>query len=627
MTKGDRAVFEFGPFRLDTTEAVLLRDGRPVPLTLKAYETLVALIRDNGHVVSKEDLLKAVWPDTFVEEGNLSHNIWTLRKALGETEHEKYIETVPRRGYRFTASVRVVPRPEPEAPSSETPVEASTGARLRWRALMLAGLLLLAVIAVLVSSKSRARTPPIAGEAPGAIRSLAVLPFKPVGSDVGEASLELGMADALIVRLSNIRQLDVRPTRAVAGYTRRDKSPVEIGRELKVDAVLDGTIQKDGDRVRVTVQLVSVNGGKPIWGDRFDEPWTDIFALQDRVSERAVRALTVQLSVEERQRLTKRYTDNAAAYELYLRGRYFWNKRTDESLLKGIRYFEQAIELDPGYALAYAGLAESYVLLPWYGGRPPREAFDKARAAALKALALDDQLAEAHTALAYVAERYDWDWAGAERSYKRALELHPNYSTAHQWYAEYLVQVARLDEAIAEMSRALQLDPLSLIINTELANVYLHARRYETAATQARTAQAIDPVFLPAHIALGRCYTLMGRYREADAEFRRAVAIDPDSGWAWSHVAHNLAKWGRTAEARAIVARLVDPSRGAPVAPDLLAMIYTGLGENDVALHWLRASCERRDTGIAWIKVHPDLDSLRGDPRFAGIVRCVGLTP
>lgn len=627
MTKGDTELYEFGPFRLDAAEAVLLRDGRPVPLTLKAYETLLVLIRDNGHIVSKEDLLKAVWPDTFVEEGNLSHNIWTLRKALGETEDGKYIETVPRRGYRFTATVRVIPRAVPEVASIALPATTSSGRRLRWRTLALAGLLLLAVIAVVVSIRPRAGSPPAASEAPAAIRSLAVLPFKPVGTDPGEASLELGMADALIVRLSNLKQLDVRPTRAVAGYTGNDRSPVEVGRELRVDAVLDGTIQKDGARVRVTVQLVSVKDGKPIWGDRFDETWTDIFALQDRVSERAVRALTLQLTVEERQRLTKRYTDNAAAYELYLRGRYFWNKRTDESLLKGIGYFEKAIEVDPGYALAYAALAESYVLLPWYGGRPPREAFEKARSAALKALAMDDQLAEAHTALAYVAERFDWDWAGAERSYRRALELRPNYSTAHQWYAEYLVQVARLDEAIAEMSRALQLDPLSLIINTELANVYLHARRYETAATQARTAQEISPAFLPAHIALGRCYTLMGRYREADAEFRKAVAIDADSAWAWSHVAHNLAMWGRTAEARAIVARLVDPSRRSPVAPDLLAMIYAGLGEPDVALHWLRTSCERHDTGIAWIKVHPDLDSLRGDPRFAEVVRCVGLRP
>lgn len=621
MIKGDRQLYEFGPFRLDTAEGVLRRDGRPVPLTIKAYETLVVLVQRGGHVVTKEDLLKLVWPDTFVEEGNLAHNIWTLRRALGESDEQKYIETVPRRGYRFTAPVREVDRNG----AADVPLEPTRQRVLRRPKFALgAAAVVLAAAAIVVGTRPRPALP--ASQSPAeAIRSLAVLPFKPVGPGLGEASLELGMADALIVRLSNIRHLDVRPTRAVAGYTGRDKSPEAVGRELRVDAVLDGTIQKDGPRVRVTVQLVRVKDGKGIWADQFDETWTDIFALQDRVSERAVRALTLQLSVEERERLTRRYTDNAAAYELYLRGRYFWNKRTEESLLKGIGYFERAIDVDPNYALAYAGLAESYVLLPWYGGRPPREAFEKARAAALKALALDDRLAEAHTALAYVAERYDWDWAGAERGYRRALELHPNYSTAHQWYAEYLVQVARLDQAIAEMSRALQLDPLSLIINTEMANVYLHARRYDAAARQARTAQEIDPSFLPAHIALGRCYTLTGQFEDADREFRAAVALDNDSGWAWAHVGHNLAVWGRTAEARSVLARL---TAGRPAAaPDLLAMIHAGLGDTEAALRHLRTSCERHDTGIAWIKVHPDLDNLRADPRYAQIVRCVGLTP
>ena len=618
MTNGDRRLYEFGPFRLDTAEAVLLRDGRPVPLTLKAYETLLALIRDSGHIVPKEELLKLVWPDTFVEEGNLAHNIWTLRKALGETDDQKYIETVPRRGYRFAAPVREV---LPDAPLAET-----SGPVPSRRALVMGGVLTLAVMAVLAGARV-ARQDLAAPAPPETIRSLAVLPFKPVGPGLGEASLELGMADALIVRLSNIRDLDVRPTRAVAGYTSREKSPQDAGRELQVDAVLDGTLQKDGDRVRVTVQLVRVHDGKAMWADRFDETWTDIFALQDRVSERAVRALTLQLSAEERQRLTKRYTANAAAYELYLRGRFFWNKRTDESLLKGIEYFERAIALDPGYALAYSGLAESYVLLPWYGGRPPRDAFEKARAAALKALALDDRLAEAHTALAYVAERYDWDWTGAEREYRRALELHANYSTARQWYAEYLVQVGRLDEAIGEMSRALQLDPLSLIINTEMANVYLNARNYEAAIRQIGTALEIDSAFLPAHITLGRCYTHTGKYKDADDQFRKALALDRDSAWAWSHVAHNLAMWGRKAEARTILARLTDPARRQPVAPDLLAMVHAGLGDTGGALDWLRRSCEQRDPGIAWIKVHPGFDPLRQDPRYSPIVRCVGLTP
>ena len=623
----ERHFYEFGPFRLDAAQGLLLRDGKPVPLTPKAYETLLALVESEGRLLSKEELLKRVWPDTFVEEGNLTHNVWTLRKTLGEEEEgAKYIETIPRRGYRFVASVTEGFGAEEGAASSPAPAVAPAASTAPPRKPAVASVVLGLALAVLagVVFRQRPMLPKAAPPVSPAVRSLAVLPFKPIGAGVAGGPVELGMADALITKLSNIRQIDVRPTRAIAGYTDPTKDLVSTGRELKVDAVLDGTVQRDGDRVRVTVQLIRVADGKPLWADRFDESWTGIFALQDRVSEQVATALLLRLSLEEAELLRRRYTENAEAYQLYLRGRFQWNKRTAESITRGIESFQEAIAKDPNYALAYSGLAESYVLLPWYGGITPKEAFEKARAAATRALEIDPRLAEAHTALAYVAERYDWDWAGAEREYRRALELHPKYPTAHQWYGEYLVQVGRLDEAAIEMKQALELAPLSLIINTELANVYLHAREFDRAAAQARRALEIDPSFGPAQVALGRCYMHRGMYREADVIFRRVLAADPEDAWVLSHVAYNDAVSGKEDSARRILRRL---SRRKGVPAELFATVHAGLGEKALALDWLERSCRSRETGMAWIKVHPGLDGLRDDPRFPALVRCVGLTP
>jgi len=652
VSRHGKPVYEFGPFRLDTSDRLLLRDGRPVPLTPKAFETLVALVEHRGRLLEKDDLIKKVWPDTFVEEGNLTNNIWTLRKALGEDENgQKYIETIPRRGYRFVAPVREVvdessvspaerradselladeiESEEPDQPGevskpgdSPSPNEERPD-QMSIRRVVLA----LAIFSVLVASFLYVRHSAKSQEAPSAARihSMAVLPFKPVGAQSGDEHLELGMADALITKLSNIRQFNVRPTRAVARYTDRNQDLLAVGRELRVDAILDGTFQRDGERVRITVQLIDARNGKSLWAENFDERWTDIFALQDRVSERVAEALTVRLSAEDVAHLRRRYTDNAEAYQLYLRGRFHWNKRTGEGLRKAIEYFNQAIETDPNYALAHAGLAESYVLLPWYGGTSPEQDFNKARAAATRALAIDDKLAEAHTALAYVAERYDWDWATAEREYRRALQLRRNYPTAHQWYAEYLVQVGRLDEATAEMKKALELDPLSLIIATEMANVHFHARQYDQAIEQLREALEIDPNFAPAHVALGRCYTQKGMNEQAHAEFMKALGTDKDNPWVLSNLGYHYAVWGKKDEAREILDRLRVRSSREPVAAELIATLYAGLGENDLAFEWLGKSCRAREPGMAWMKVHPGFDRLRLDPRFAQVLRCVGL--
>lgn len=460
--------------------------------------------------------MSEVWPDSFVSEASLTQNISVLRRALGEGANgEQFIQTIPKRGYVFTASVREVQDEdtkiivETDSPvfraagenengalthhgaalTAETDVGQKPGltedgrhigSRRTQGATLLAicGALLVLTLAFAPLWISSRRT----GMDKNEVRSLAVLPFKHVSGEGADEALELGMADALIARLSHIRQISVRPTRAILKYTERGQDLLDAGRALGVDAVLDGTVQKSDDRVRVTVQLVSVRDGKHLWSETFDEQWTNIFALQDAVSNQVARSLALQITTEEREQIAKRHTRNTEAYEAYLKGRYFWNQRTPEGFKKGIEYFQQAIDIDPIYAQAYAGLADSYALLGVMGGVPGKEVYPKAKAAALKALEIDDTLGEAHASLAVIKFWYEWDFEGAEREFKRAIELNPNHSTAHHWYAFYLATGAgRPEEAIAEIKRAQELDPLSLIISTDVGSIYVYAGRYDEA--------------------------------------------------------------------------------------------------------------------------------------------------
>ncbi|MFN2513362.1 MAG: winged helix-turn-helix domain-containing tetratricopeptide repeat protein, partial [Pyrinomonadaceae bacterium] len=454
--------YEFGSFRIDSTKRLMLRDGEVVPLKPKAFETLLLLVQNRGRVMEKDELMKALWPNSFVEEANLTQHISLLRKALGEspTEH-RYIVTAPGRGYRFVADVRELgdnggePQREASAvplPSKDQEVTSVAGSAERdfqhksfkvsgerdttwWpsRTLLAVSLLLLTVAFSYLWIAGKVK------ETRTTIRSIAVLPFKTLGVEAGEEYLGLGISDALINRLGNIRQVVVRPTNAVRKYSTPGQDPLVAARELKVDAVLDGNIQRTGDRVRVTVQLVSLQSGVPLWTGTFDERFTDILDVQDRVSEQVAKALTLTITGEEQKLLVKRHTGNTEAYQSYLKGRYFWNKRTEDGYKRAIEYFEEAIEKDQGYAQAYAGLADSYALLGSMGNAvlPRREAMPRARVAAEKALLIDETLAEAHASLAFVRMHYEWDWPGAEREFKRAIELNPSYATAHHWYAYY----------------------------------------------------------------------------------------------------------------------------------------------------------------------------------------------
>jgi TolB-like protein/Tfp pilus assembly protein PilF len=587
MSAPQQNQYEFGPFRLDALRSLLLREGAHVPLSPKAFETLLVLVRNRGRVIKKEELIKCIWPDSFVEEGNLTQNIFVLRKALGEGPNDhRYIVTVPGHGYRFVAPVR----------------EAGKMAVAEWA------------------------SPPAGTEGVERVASIAVLPFKNLGDDNGEDKyLGLGLADALITRLSSLNQIAVRSTTAVLKYADNRHSPREAGEELGVDTVLAGHLQKSGERIRVTVQLVALRDGKTLWAEKFDEKFTDVFSVQDSISEQVARALTLKLTAEEQRLLTKRYTQNTEAFQAFIRGRYFWNKRTAEGLKKGIEFAQQAINLDPTYALAYVGLADSYNLLAGHGGLPPKETFPKAKAAAMRALEIDDTLAEAYASLAFVSYRFDWDWTTAEKHFRRAVELKPSYPTAYHWYGESIVALGRFEESIVELQKAQELDPLSIPINTDLGQSYYFARQYERSAEQLLKTLEMDADFVRARVLCGAVYEQVGQHDAAIEIMRGAVALSDNNPLPLSGLGHAYALAARTREAQQILDQLLQLSKERYVSPYNIAVIYTGLKQSGPALDMLEQACDYRDVWLVWLKVNPRFDSLRAEPRFNEVMRRVGL--
>ena len=590
LRKTTRHRYDFGPFRLDVVMRRLHNGSEIVPLTHKALDLLLALVRNAGQLIEKEELMCQVWPDVVVEESNLTQHIHLLRKALGQERDEPlYIETIPGHGYRFMAGVREI-----------IDDQRSGGSE----------------------NQSAISLPAIWPQS--AIVSLAVLPFRLLGAEGHDQYLELGLADALITRLSNVLQIVVRPTSAVLRYARAERDPVAVGRELRVDVILEGGIQRTGEKIRVTVQLVRVADGATIWADKFDERFTEILTVEDVISEQVARALMLRLSGAGRQKLAKRYTENTAAYHLYLKGRYFWNKITEQGLLKAIENFEQAVEIDPDYALAYVGLADSYLVLADLGYRSSKEALPKAQAAALKAIAIDESLAEAHTSLALTRFYYNWDFAGAGQEFLCALELNPNYATAHHWYGWYLIGIGAHDQAVAELERAQEIDPLSLIINTTLGISFLSEGQYDRAIGYFRNVIDIDPHFAESHHCLGLAYAHQARTEEAVAELQQAIRLSGSSPLTSGSLGYIHAIRGNRAEAHRALDKLREQSKHRYVSPYYLARVYAGLGENDSAFVWLEHAYQARSHYLAYIKTDLLLDHLRSDPRFRELMRRVG---
>lgn len=486
-------------------------------------------------------------------------------------------------------------------------------------------MIFISVLTYLFFSNKSNSVGPVETETP--VRTIAVLPFRNLGGESGDEYLSLGLADALITRLGNLRQVITRPTSAVLKYSGSDADPLAAGRELAVDALIEGRIQKLEDRIRVTVQLIRVSDGQPLWSEKFDEQFTNIFTVQDSISEQVARALALKLSRAEREQLTKRYTGNTEAFQLYLKGRYFWNKRSVEGLRKGGEYFQRAIERDPGYALAYAGLADCYNLLSYYGSLSPKESFPKARAAALKALELDESLAEAHTSLALAAMAFDRDWPAAERECKRALELNPNYATAHQWYAEYLAAMGRQGEARAEIKRASEIDPLSLIVTAAEGYIGYYGRDFDATIRHSEKTLEMDPNFAPAYSFLSWGYMQKGMFAEAIGALQKAVSLSDGNSRMVGELGHAYAVSGQHAKAREIVHQLEMKSRRQYVSPYEIALVYAGLDEKELALAWLRKAFEDRAWQLMFLRVEPKLDRLRADSRFTGLLRDAGLAP
>ncbi len=573
-------VYEFGPYRVDVARRCLLRGGSTVPLTPKVFETLLLLVENSGRLVSKDEMMRQLWPDTFVEESSLSQNVFHLRRALGDDKSEpQYIATIPKRGYHFLARVNEITDSTPE-PSTEAS---------------------------------------IANGLPEAINSLAVLPFKSLGVERNDELLGLGMADAIIIRLNELQQIQVSPTSAIFRYTARENNPLTIGRELGVDAVLDGTAQQADEQVRVTVQLLRVTDGRHLWSAKFDEHYTDIFAVQDSISEQVARSLALQITADGKQ-LSKLYPDNTEAYQTYLMGLYFWNKRTRDGLNKAIEYFEQTIAEDSGYALAYAGLADCYFLRLAYNfeSLDPGILYERVRATAMKALELDPGLAEAHAALAVVRVKYDRDVTGAERSFTRAIIANPNCAMALLRYAWFLTAMGRLDEGLVKATRAQKLDPLSPESNAAVGHLLYYARRFDEAISYCRRALDIEPEFVSARLYLGLNYVQKQMYTEAIDEFEKGAAEERCEllvllGYVYALV-------GQHPEAQAMLDELELAGREGAL-PYNRAMIYNLFGQAERALELLAEPCVNWTEQLRVLRYDPRLDDLRSRPGYENLIR------
>lgn len=591
MSDQPKFVYEFGPFCLDTHERVLFNDGKPVPLKPKVYETLLALVRHSRHVVEKETLMREVWPDTFVEENNLTGNIFALRKAF---EHYNFIETVPRRGYRFMADVRQVQLERVHLSVQEVSIEKAVGARKEQ------------------------------------INSLAVLPFINASADPHAEYLSDGITESIINHLSQLRQLRVMASSSVARYKNRTHDSHLIGRELGVRALLVGRVLLFEDKLIIRTELVDAEDGAQLWGMQYNRAAKDILEIQSEIAREISETLRPRLSNEEERLLARRYTDNIEAYHLYLRGRYYWNKRTSADLQRALEYFWQAVEVDAAYALAYAGIADCYNWLGYIFGRmPPDEARPKAKAAALKALEIDDKMAEAYGSLGFVKFVFEWEWEGAQKYFKKAIELNPNYAPVRHVYSVYLATVWRqFDQALAEVNNGLELDPLSLPINHMAAHLLLLARRPDEAITQFRKTLEIDPRFTLAHNNMGYAFEYKEMYSEAVAEFlqgnpfadtsaddmkslEKAFRFSGWKGYLRVLLDLSLARWQRDGEWHGYAYSI--------------ARNYARLGDKDNAFHWLGTAYKAHSGLLIWTPIELHFDNLRSDERFIGLQQRLGL--
>lgn len=585
-------VYRFGAFLLDQSERVLLHGKEQVSLTPKVFDTLVVLLENAGHLVTKEKLLEEVWPETFVEEANLSVNIATLRKALGKDSGEQqYIETISKRGYRFAADVVNVGQKSTES---------------------------------VVTRVSPAATPTNTSNAPQVINSLAVLPFENVSAQADFDYLSDGLTESIISGLSRLQNLRVASRNSVFHYKPiREWDPQEVGQKLGVCSVVIGRILQLDNRLIISTELVDVANGWQMWGEQYHRSPSDILSIQEEISAAICSRLKARLTREEKQRLGKYYTGDPEAFHLYLKGRYHWNKYAQQGLRKAIDYFSQAIEVDPTYALAYAGLADSYYRLSNVYA-PIAEAMPKAKAAALKALEIDETLAEAHAALGLVNMSYDWNWPAAETEFTRAVELNPNYAIAHQRLGLFFHLQGQFDRALREIQIAVELDPLSPQLVGSIATTLLLKRDYDRAMREAHKALEMDNNHQPTRYLLGRIYIQQGKFAEAIAIFQKLLEND-DAPMFTAALGRTQALAGQHHSARRALQVLKQQSKDRYVSGVHKAVIHVALGEKNRTFACLEEALNNRCEMMTWLKVDPSFDSIRQDLRFIKLLRRVGL--
>jgi DNA-binding winged helix-turn-helix (wHTH) protein/TolB-like protein/Flp pilus assembly protein TadD len=642
-------VYEFGDFQLDTAKRLLRQlDGTTVPVTPRVFETLLYMVEHHGIVLDKERLMEAVWPDSIVEENNLSQNISTLRRIFSETPgSHSYIVTVPGRGYRFVAEVReqtdngsaIEDAGQETRPTSpENGVEAPTENVRQQPPIKVGGALALAVLGVILLAAALISRGPIVrwlekhrigGAAPATslgtvaerVDSIAVLPFEPIGQDLNDELLGLGMADAVIGRMSNLKQLVVLPTSAVSKYKGHASDPLAAGRALQVDAILSGTVQRSGDKVRATVQLAHVASGRTIWSEKFDQTFTDIFGIQDSISDNVVRSFAVNLTTDEQKHLGKHYTTDFAAYDSYLMGLYFRNKLSKEGLEKAIDYFGRAVEKDPNFALAYALMADCYFQQFYYGYNLQPDRIQNSETAAKRALLLDDSIAESHLAAAHF-QLYQKDYHAGVESLRRALALNPNLASAHLRYAWALCSFGHLDEAVREMKRAQELDPLSATNSTALGILLTYARQFSDALAYCSRAAELEPNNYVVRCNLATAYGLNGMFQQAIDQYRMAGELSLESkGDVLASIATVLTSAGRRSEADSMMPEILELAKNGKTDPYNIALLYAARGDKEEGFKWLAKALANPLPTSATVRYDALLDPLRSDSRFVALLR------
>jgi TolB-like protein/DNA-binding winged helix-turn-helix (wHTH) protein/Flp pilus assembly protein TadD len=633
-----RSRFRFGAFELDARAGELRKQGRRIRLQEQPLQVLQVLIEHPGEVVTREELQKKLWPaDTFVDfDHGLNKAINKIREALGDSaDSPRFVETVPRRGYRFLADVKTGDEAIVRSSESIAPVPPDAGAgdrpELPEKVTLLEHLLpslasrivviaLLLAASTLVAWKIHSWNPP-----PPGIRSLAVLPLESLSSDASQDYFADGMTDELISDLAQISALRVISRTSVMSYKHARKPLPQIARELNVDAVVEGTVLRSGDRVRITAQLIEASTDKHLWSESYEGDVRDTLSLQNEVAREIADQIRINLEPREQAALKNVQVVNPAAYESYLKGRYFWNKRTANGLQTALTYFNQSIAQDPKFSRAYSGLSDTYALLgDWqYAVMSSKDAFPRAKDAATHALAIDNTLGEAHNSLAFCLEGFDWDFESAGKEFQRAIELNPGYATAHHWYAWHLGLLGRYNEAIAEMKKAQNLDPLSLIINSDLAELLLIAHSYDESIRQSRKTIEMDPNFALAHNQLGQAYLEQHKNEEAVTELQQAVQLSGNSPTCITNLARALVASGKKREALDLLEGLKKRATPSYSYAAEIAMIYGSLGDKDQAMSWLQKGFDERfNPGVL---IRPGFDPLRSDPRFQDLLRRVGL--